>query len=378
MVKIKINYLFFVLMILGIFEPAYFEDGNLHIFFVVCKLISLIFLFDFIKRYKLYKSLAGKKFIIYLFLVLIFFILILKSISVTKTGSFSYVLNLIDTFAYVVANCVFYTKYNKDIFYIYKKLMGSLLILNFLTLFSENFTYFLGHKNAITMYIILYLFGCLGTIGYSNATNNIRWLFIIFILLIYSIIFDCSTAIGCVLVVGAGIFGSRIKNYKGVIKTFILICVVAGLLVYYSGYLDSVVSFITGILSRSSTFTGRKAVWSWSVNYIQKSPVFGHGTYIEFTPWSNIYKHVYSAHNIFLDVSCRFGIISAVLLIIPCLYTLKCLIKKLTYINFSKITLLLSLILYSLMEAGSMALFMAMITFYVYSYFVEENKIIIE
>ena len=47
MVKIKINYLFFVLMILGIFEPAYFEDGNLHIFFVVCKLISLIFLFDF-------------------------------------------------------------------------------------------------------------------------------------------------------------------------------------------------------------------------------------------------------------------------------------------------------------------------------------------
>ena len=60
------------------------------------------------------------------------------------------------------------------------------------------------------------------------------------------------------------------------------------------------------------------------------------------------------------------------------IYTDRFPISKTLNINFSKITLLLSLILYSLMEAGSMALFMAMITFYVYSYFVEENKIIIE
>ena len=73
------------------------------------------------------------------------------------------------------------------------------------------------------------------------------------------------------------------------------------------------VAFISGMLGRSATFTGRSSLWRIALDKIAKRPLIGYG----YTAGNiKIWGGMYSSHNMFLEIILQGGLISMLLFLL--------------------------------------------------------------
>lgn len=70
---------------------------------------------------------------------------------------------------------------------------------------------------------------------------------------------------------------SRLLNQLFDPKIMFVIVIFISIIVILGNFNSNVISMITGIFGKNSTFTGRTYVWTSAINYILKSPVIGYG-----------------------------------------------------------------------------------------------------
>lgn len=67
--------------------------------------------------------------------------------------------------------------------------------------------------------------------------------------------------------------------------------------------------YVTFLLGKDITFSGRYYIWMIAKNYIVESPILGNGPLIEYFPegWA---IHMTHAHNLYLDIAAKYGIVA--------------------------------------------------------------------
>ena len=188
---------------------------------------------------------------------------------------------------------------------------------------GDNREWFLGTKNHVTMYYILYT-ACLyykdRILKKSSLSEKL-----VFVCLTLSLLYiQSSTAIVVALMAVPYVFVNISNATKNKIHILAL-CIVIGFLitVVILGTDNVLSSYISSIMGKNSSFTGRRAIWTMAIEMIQWNPN-GIGVSASFNPWENATIEVFTAHNTFLDIAVRFGIVCSVIFMAICVYvTLK-------------------------------------------------------
>ena len=178
-------------------------------------------------------------------------------------------------------------------------------------LYSNN--WILGYDNMHIMYyipaIVLEKINCI----LSGKKHSFRYLFLI-TMITYAVIF-CFSANSLVayclfmfLLVFSNIDRKAIFNAYTVT---IIFSVLSLLIVVFSANFEVVNLFITNILHKSLTFSGRTGIWALALAYIAKKPFLGYGLEpVEMVTSKFGSIHATHAHNTILDVMYKGGTIS--------------------------------------------------------------------
>ena len=183
---------------------------------------------------------------------------------------------------------------------------------------------FLENKNTILRFLFPGLFFALVLDFIQKKKISIRtWIYLI-TLLITAIIAESSTSIiaTSLLILSMLVFGNMNHiSTKISIKLFFIISLIVLLFIIILQVSSPFLVYLTGILNRDITFTGRIYLWSEAVSYIQKRPIFGYG-YEGVNVLNNMFYaggfSSQSCHNFYLDLAYRSGLfgLSIIFLII--------------------------------------------------------------
>lgn len=177
--------------------------------------------------------------------------------------------------------------------------------------------WFLGDKNAYAyIYMFLILLCMIGLLEDKSPKGKFINLSGIIIAFVSSVISKSSTTIVCVtvLIVIAGIV--CISRYIRV--NHLLPCVLAHVIFFVSIVILSTTNgllsnFVTNVLGKDLTFTGRTAIWGLAMNMIAGEPIFGYGS---MTSGDHIrlfnMPSVGHCHNMFLEIILQGGIIAVI------------------------------------------------------------------
>lgn len=237
----------------------------------------------------------------------------------------TYGLSCFSFVGFVALNILVYKADRRFLFSFYRVVLGLYLVADFATrvLFPEGLicgmtgdgrVWFLGGKNKLPLYLICFAFFCFEKMQRTDALTGKRLLGILVLICFMSLYLPSSTSVVAVvfILVFACVFQGRVGQ---AVALWVLLLSTAGffflvVLGWGSGF-D--LSAPTSLLGKNATFSGRRAIWDMAIQMIGQAPM-GTGVYVEFNPWPNPDNVVYSAHNTFLDIAVRLGILPVFLL----------------------------------------------------------------
>lgn len=237
----------------------------------------------------------------------------------------TYSLSCFSFVGFVALNILIYKADRCFLFSFYRVVLGLYLVADFTTrvLFPEGLVcgmtgdgrvWFLGGKNKLPLYLICFAFFCFEKMRRTDALARKGLLSILVLICFMSLYLPSSTSV--VAVVFILVFACVSQGRVGqTIALWVLLLSTAGfffliVLGWGSGF-D--LSALTSLLGKNATFSGRRAIWDMAIQMIGQAPL-GTGVYVEFSPWPNPANVVYSAHNTFLDIAVRLGILPVFLL----------------------------------------------------------------
>lgn len=120
-----------------------------------------------------------------------------------------------------------------------------------------------------------------------------------------------------------------------------------------------IVGFISGLLGRSATFTGRSLLWRMAIDEILKKPFLGYG----YTAGNiNVWGGMFSSHNMFLEILLQGGLFSFGLFIAITLSSIKRNIKSPIWLSNTVFLAIFCMLLKGLMEASIPTFYYVIIT----------------
>lgn len=120
-----------------------------------------------------------------------------------------------------------------------------------------------------------------------------------------------------------------------------------------------VVNFISGLLGRSATFTGRSLLWKMAIDEILEKPFLGYG----YTTGNiNVWGGMFSSHNMFLEILLQGGLFSFVLFIAITWLSIKRNMKSPIWLSNTVFLAIFCMLLKGLMEASIPVLYYVLIT----------------
>ncbi|NBI32239.1 hypothetical protein D1643_04975 [Enterorhabdus sp. P55] len=246
----------------------------------------------------------------------------------------TYGLSCFSFIGFAALNILIYKADRRFLFSFYRVVLGLYLVVDFATrvLFPEGLicgmtgdgrVWFLGGKNKLPLYLICFAFFCFEKMRRSDALTRKRLLGILVLICFMSLYLPSSTSVVAVAFILAFACVSR-RRVGQVIALWVLLLSTAGFffLVVLGWGVGFDLSALTSLLGKNATFSGRRAIWDMAIQMIGQAPL-GTGVYVEFNPWPNPDNIVYSAHNTFLDIAVRLGILPVFLLVATILSILK-------------------------------------------------------
>lgn len=238
--------------------------------------------------------------------------------------------------------------------------------LRFATLYKSttNPLFFLGIDNALASQLIPFVF--LATLRWAmnvkdkGQKNNLKLAGSYVIALATLMIAGSATGIFVVAVfITLSIQFTFIKKsripYKLAVGVYALFFVV--IIVLQSN--NFVVSFISELLGRSATFTGRSLLWKMAIDEILEKPFLGYG----YTTGNiNVWGGMFSSHNMFLEILLQGGLFSFVLFIAITWLSIKRNIKSPIWLSNTVFLAIFCMLLKGLMEASIPVFYYVLIT----------------
>lgn len=277
-----------------------------------------------------------------LFLVGITAISLLMILSMKMNGTIylTGALSCINNIGWILVNMKLYDKDREKLFTCYLHLLFFYFMMNFLVQIvfpqglvknhiGDNRVFFIGLKNSVTTYSILFLF--LYVVMAAEKKQKKRFIGV-FLLLDITIIVNGSSAtlLTAVIIQAYLLFQYILGQNSAAKKMFIhalqIFGVAAVIFFFYYVVVGNQNFILTNIISmtfgKGISFSGRGSVWQLAVSYIMKYPLWGQGNDVAYVPWGNG-AVVYSAHNAYLDFAVKYGLLVAVLYVCFLLWIMK-------------------------------------------------------
>lgn len=169
--------------------------------------------------------------------------------------------------------------------------------------------YLLGAHNILAT--MLLPAAAVAVVYFRYAKNKLRPALLIAVAIISCFICECSTAeVAMAAAILVFIVGYLLKDKFEIPLWPLFAIAVFGCFFVIFAFADTDIpflkDFITKVLNRDVTFTGRTYIWSYGVAMVKESPIIGHG----FRTWVNISPEVLvgHAHNYLLDKAVVGGI----------------------------------------------------------------------
>ncbi|WP_347991382.1 O-antigen ligase family protein [Mediterraneibacter faecis] len=226
--------------------------------------------------------------------------------------------------------------------------------MTFATLYksTRNPLYFLGIDNALAGQLIPFVFlatlrKVLKATG-NNLKDNLELIVSYAIALITIAIVGSATGVFIILV-----FIILSVYYSFAIKRRVpykLISIIYGLFFIVIIIMQSnnlVVEFVSNLLGRSMTFTGRNILWERALSKILERPILGYG----YTAGNiEVWGSMFSSHNMFLEIALQGGIFSLLLFIIITWLGIRKNAKKSVQVSNTIVLAIFGVLLKGLME----------------------------
>lgn len=248
--------------------------------------------------------------------------------------------------------------------------------------------WFLGNKNTIIPYLLLACVLIVLESFCSDGKIGIKAYIWLIALNMTGLFVDSANSIVLVIISFIGITVSACVGnniFKKIITGKRIIIGVGAAFIFLVFFSQNSVftEYITRLLGKDITFSGRSAIWIIAINYIKNSPILGNGPAIEFLPerWTIYMTH---AHNLYLDIAAKYGIIALgitvytiIKALIPTRHDLK-INKNYSKVEHSKIPAL-AYFLFALFLLGSVIevydyTFIFAFCILLYSYNISDNK----
>lgn len=305
--KLVNNKVFFYILLCVYIEPPfinYFSFDILSMAFACLRTVfSCIWFVYFFSNKNLFKD---KKIVI---LFSLFLLSMAISGLVTDTLYLTYAINLFNVLMFFLIN-IYMLNYNKKSIYIYFKFIAIYILVHIITFvlfpqglnnaeFIEDSIWFLGKKNTVSFYILPFLIA-LGSITFSSKK------IILIVIILFMLFNQSSTALICLLVLYVLIYLISKKKLK--INSLYLFLIFPLFLIYIVLNTFSVFGIYENI-GQLITFNGRIEIWCQALSAFLENPLFGNGINYLFSPWTNGIV-IETAHNSFLELLSKFGIVS--------------------------------------------------------------------
>lgn len=267
-------------------------------------------------------------------------LLIILSMKMNGTIYLTGALSCMNNIGWILVNMKLYDKDREKLFTCYLHLLFLYFMLNFLVqiIFSQglvknhigdNRVFFIGLKNSVTTYSILFLF--LYVIMAAEKQQKKHFIGVFLLLDIAIIVNGSSATLLTAVIIQAYLFfqyilGQNSAAKKMFIHALQIFGVIAVIFFFYYVVVGNRKFILTNIISttfgKGISFSGRGSVWQLAVSYIMKYPAWGQGNNVAYAPWGNG-AIVYSAHNAYLDFAVKYGLFVAVLYVCFLLWIMK-------------------------------------------------------
>ncbi|MBO5468874.1 MAG: O-antigen ligase family protein [Lachnospiraceae bacterium] len=227
--------------------------------------------------------------------------------------------------------------------------------MTFATLYTNttNPLYFLGIDNALAGQLIPFVF--LATLRKisnvkKSSKSNLEIITAYAIALITMVIVGSATGLFTILLyIAFSIYYSFIVKKRVPYKLVSIIYILFLVVVVIMQSNNFIVDFVSGLLGRSMTFTGRSLLWEMALSKIVKRPIIGYG----YTAGNiEVWGGMYSSHNMFLEIALQGGIFSLLLFIITTWRGIRNNAKKPTQVSNTVFLAIFCFLLKGLMEVG--------------------------
>lgn len=328
--KLKININFFISIILfhSIILKLYYFDYNYNLVSFGLLGIVLIYLST---KYKIIFSNHNKW--INLFLIVISFFMLCSSLinMYNLDGTILYIMriNTLFWFFEYVASTGNIRQVSKTFFFlslIYLIMTYYYILMDPLMAWKNNLYYLIGSKFYVS-YIALFSISMFLYTYDESIKNHLTMKIIVILLFIFSYILisrvKCSTGlVGLILLVllicGKKCFEKRIHKFY----IFLTVTIISSsILLLFNKIINipAISNFITNVLSRDITLTGRTIVYGSIFGYLKKSMLLGYGYNSVYNLFNNTMKignqtYALDAQNAILEYILYFGIIGVFLL----------------------------------------------------------------
>lgn len=219
---------------------------------------------------------------------------------------------------------------------------------------TTNPLFFLGIDNALASQLIPFIF--LATLKWAmnvknkRQRNNLKLVGAYVIALATLMIAGTATgmfvaAVFIIMSIQFTIIKKSKVHYKLAIGVYAFFFII--IIVLQSN--NFVVDFISGMLGRSATFTGRSLLWKMAIDEIMEKPFLGYG----YTAGNiNVWGGMFSSHNMFLEIILQGGLFSFVLFIAITLFGIKRNMKSPIWLSNTVFLAIFCMLLRGLMEAS--------------------------
>ena len=334
--KLKINKgmaLYYLLVVLFIPPRFVLEIDKLSIIatiFAGCRYVMLpLIVIYFFSQKKDRRYLAKSYLFTYITAVIMQVVALIQNDSFYITAA----LSCLSFAEFIFANIILYNRDKSKLLMAYRNYLGLCMVLHLLTivLLPNGITgaatgvsrvYFMGLKNSVTPYAILWLlvFYLVAEERIAEAGKKFRHVCLAAgFATLFSIVNASAAHVGAMVVIDGYLlmtFAIQSNREKiGLFQKIYVIGITLFVIIFFymvimlDGGNNLFTEIITTVVGRDVTFSGRRAVWARAISFISKNPLWGLGIDVRYDVWGNN-KYVYSAHNMFLDYGVKYGCIS--------------------------------------------------------------------
>lgn len=195
---------------------------------------------------------------------------------------------------------------------------------------KDEAVYFLGSKNGSGEYFLIYLFLILLKRYFDGTKIKVADLVLAVVFIYCCVVCNSANSIFCLDVLFVYMLVQTVwkKIYRFIdLRVILFLCICIILIVIFNREVFSGIKVIVvEWLKKDMEFSGRVILWKQAIEYFMKNPLIGGGGEVIY--WINQIKYEPHAHNMYLDVLAKSGIVPFLIMVIMIVKIINNITKK--------------------------------------------------